>query len=546
MLLHFWTAGCVNCLHVLAELTGLQQRWGEALVVLGVHSPKFAHEGSHQAVVTATRRHRVHHPVLDDPQLRTWDAYNVKAWPTLVLVDPGGYVARTVTGEGHALEGAELDVALAAMTGPAGAEPPPAAAEPGVPEPGAPGPASVGFPAGLLATGSGRAASLLVADPGAGTVSQDGRVRWRAAEAGWVQPAGMTRLPDALAAEVGYHVVLADAAGHRLHGLNLDDGTARPVAGTGLQWRHGDDTQGPASSTALSTPSDVAWWPERGAVVVALAGNHTLAVFDPRRGVVHRLAGTGVEGLTDGPAAEAFLAQPTAVAAAGSRLWFVDAEASALRWLDADGVHTALGAGLFDYGHLDGAADVARLQHPQGVAALADGTVLVADTYNGAVRRHDPRSGDTSTLARGLTEPQAVAVHQGRLLVAAGHGVHDLGRVEPATTLAPGPVRLDVSLAVPPGCRPDDRDAPPARLSVRADPPHALVQGSGTGAELSRELHLAGAGAVVLHVHAQLATCEVGVAHPACRVVHERWLLPVQGGPGGVCTLRLGTDGRAG
>ena len=104
VLLDFWTAGCVNCLRVLDELAVLEQRHGDALVVLGVHSPKFPHEAQPEAVAAAVRRHDVRHPVLDDADLVTWDAYAVHAWPTLVLVDPRGYVVAQATGEGHGPE----------------------------------------------------------------------------------------------------------------------------------------------------------------------------------------------------------------------------------------------------------------------------------------------------------------------------------------------------------------------------------------------------------------------------------------------------------
>ena len=50
----------------------------------------------------AVERYAVHHPVLDDPQLVTWQAYTARAWPTLVLVDPEGYVVAQYAGEGHA------------------------------------------------------------------------------------------------------------------------------------------------------------------------------------------------------------------------------------------------------------------------------------------------------------------------------------------------------------------------------------------------------------------------------------------------------------
>ena len=50
-------------------------------------------------------------------------------------------------------------------------------------------------------------------------------------------------------------------------------------------------------------------------------------------------AGTTNEGLVDGPAGQAWFAQPSGLAAAGERLWLADSETSALRYVDknADG-----------------------------------------------------------------------------------------------------------------------------------------------------------------------------------------------------------------
>ncbi len=44
------------------------------LVVVGVHSPKFEHEKDPVALAAAVERYGVAHPVLDDPELITWDA----------------------------------------------------------------------------------------------------------------------------------------------------------------------------------------------------------------------------------------------------------------------------------------------------------------------------------------------------------------------------------------------------------------------------------------------------------------------------------------
>ncbi|HZX39259.1 MAG TPA: thioredoxin-like domain-containing protein, partial [Streptomyces sp.] len=102
VILDFWTFCCVNCLHVLDELRELEEKHRDTVVIIGVHSPKFVHEAEHQAVVDAVERYQVHHPVLDDPELATWKQYAVRAWPTLVVIDPEGYVVAQHAGEGHA------------------------------------------------------------------------------------------------------------------------------------------------------------------------------------------------------------------------------------------------------------------------------------------------------------------------------------------------------------------------------------------------------------------------------------------------------------
>ena len=85
---------------------------------------------------------------------------------------------------------------------------------------------------------------------------------------------------------------------------------------------------------AVLSPWDVVWWPALDRLVVAAAGVHLLLAVDPRTGAAEVLAGTTVEGLRDGPALDGWLAQPSGLAVDGDRLWFVDSETSALRWLD--------------------------------------------------------------------------------------------------------------------------------------------------------------------------------------------------------------------
>src|SRR4051794_40759045 len=102
VLLDFWTFCCGNCLHVIDELRPLEHKHADVLTVVGVHSPKFDHEKSDAAVRAAIERYEVAHPVVNDPAMTLWQQYAVRAWPTLVLIDPEGYVVAQAAGEGQA------------------------------------------------------------------------------------------------------------------------------------------------------------------------------------------------------------------------------------------------------------------------------------------------------------------------------------------------------------------------------------------------------------------------------------------------------------
>jgi thiol-disulfide isomerase/thioredoxin len=568
VLLDFWTFCCVNCLHVLDELRELEARFGDELVVLGVHSPKFPHEADHAALRDAVERYGVTHPVLDDPQLATWSRYAVAAWPTLVLIDPAGYIVTTASGEGH---GPSLQAAVAALLGEhraagtlRGAEPV-ARAEPGA---GAAG--DLRFPSRALALPDGTLLvadtghhSVAVLDPASGTVlrrigsGRRGRADGAPGEAAFAEPQGLALLPSALAAEVGYEVVVADTGNHLLRGVSLPTGSVRTVAGTGRPLRLPAPEYVPALQADLSSPWDVTVQGAR--LVVAMAGTHQLFSVDPVTERVTVIAGSGREGLLDGPAGEAALAQPSALAGDGARLFFLDAETSALRVLDDGVVRTLVGAGLFDFGCVDGPAEVARLQHPLGLRLCPDASLLLADTYNGALRRYDPQNGRLTTLLTGLAEPTDVVLGEGAAWVveSSGHRVTPVdvaalvaaaacADVAPAATAAPArpvtelapAVRLRVAFTPPPGRHLDDRDGPAVRLRVEGSPPDLVLDGAGTGNRLERDLVLR-LGEGVLSVTATAASCDDAGEHPACHLSTQDWGVPVRVGAGGSADLEL-------
>ncbi|NTW40879.1 MAG: hypothetical protein HGA44_13535, partial [Cellulomonadaceae bacterium] len=359
---------------------------------------------------------------------------------------------------------------------------------------------------------------------------------------------------------------------------------APPDGGSGD--RSGVGYDGPATQVKLSSPWDVVWSPHLRVFVVAMAGNHTLWAFDGHS--IRALAGTMNEGLLDGPAPQAWFAQTSGLAVDGAgRVWLADSEVSALRWLDpgtagvvgaeptGPAVRTAVGAGLFDFGHRDGPADQALLQHPLGVAVLPDGSVAIADTYNGAVRRWAPPAdggdgpGEVTTLARDLAEPSGLLVDahaDGSIdLVVVESAAHRLTRLRlparlageildagahrtqrPVSEIGSGELRLDVVFTPASGQKYDDRYGPSTRLQVSATPPDLLLDGGGDDVALTRVLRINPAVPDgVLHVTAQAASCDddPAIEYPACHLNQQDWGVPVRVVDGGPSVLTLPLKG---
>ena len=419
---------------MLAVLRAVEPRYQREVVVVGVHAGKFPAERVLGNLRQAARRLRVEHPIVNDGDYRIWQRYDVHAWPTLVFLDPQGMVVGKYEGE---LPAEALDRLLDDMVrafdaqGLLRREPIEAVVGLEVVETG-----PLAFPGKVLVDETSN--RLFVADSGHHRVvvaGLDGRVQQvvGSGQPGWVDgdlaacqfdnPQGMALVDGAL--------FVADAENHLVRRVDLVAGRVETVAGTGLQAPI-RTRRGPARQTPLNSPWDLARWGR--SLFIAMAGLHQIWRLDLDAGAVEAFAGTGHEGIRDRRREAAWLAQPMGLAVDGDRLYFVDSESSAVRWVDlgADGeVHTIVGTGLFDFGDVDGVGEAALLQHPQG-STVADGVVYVADSYNQKIKRVDPRTRQARTLAgtgqpgrqdgpasrAAFHEPGGVSAARGRLYVA--------------------------------------------------------------------------------------------------------------------------------
>jgi hypothetical protein len=404
---------------VLPQLRELEHRFGDAIAVVGVHSGKFTTERVTPRIRDASIRLGATHPVLNDRQFRVWRSYAVRAWPTLVAIDPAGAVVGMSAGEftaGAVAPFVERVLAAARAAGTLRTDPLRHEPEPPTIEPG-----QLAFP-GKIALHGGR---IAIADTGhhrvlVGQLAGDGlsmRIE-RVVGSGaagfddgdaptFHSPQGLVFADDTL--------YVADAGNHAVRAIALASGTARTIAGTGAQLRTARDR----AAGALSSPWDLALVGD--ALHVAMAGVHQIWSVDPRGGAAEPWAGSGAEELHDGPPLEAALAQPMGLAIAGDRLLVADAESSAVRTIGLgarEQVRTVVGTGLFDFGDVDGTGDRARLQHPQALAVAPDGRVLVCDSYNDSLRWLDLAERRVTTWVRGLHEPAGVALGERAAYVA--------------------------------------------------------------------------------------------------------------------------------
>jgi len=371
VVLDFWTYCCINCMHIIPDLKKLEQKYAAELVVIGVHSAKFAGERETGNIRQAILRYEIEHPVVNDKDMAVWQQYGVRAWPTLMVIDPAGKVIGHASGEGiyepfdkligkivetfdarKQMDRRPLKLKLERHRAPT---------------------SMLAFPGKVLADEKSK--QLFIADSnhnrivvtsledssvkeiiGTGEIGiADGGFN----EASFNHPQGM--------AFDGRVLYVADTENHAIRAIDFEKRTVATIAGTGVQARTYVTFGGQGREIPLNSPWDIVL--HEGLLYIAMAGPHQLWRMNPKTGGIAPYAGSGRENIIDGPLADAALAQPSGITTDGRLLYFADSEVSAIRSaaLDPNGdVETIVGQGLFDFGDIDGRGSQVRLQHPLG------------------------------------------------------------------------------------------------------------------------------------------------------------------------------------
>jgi DNA-binding beta-propeller fold protein YncE len=432
ILLDFWTYGCINCIHIIPDLKRLEAKYPNNLVVIGVHSAKFDNEKDTANIRQIVIRYGIEHPIVNDADFKIWEAYAIRAWPGLVVIDPNGYVIKTVFGEGHY---EELDKTISETIsefrkkGALDEQPLKFALERAKV-----GDLPLAFPGKVLADEKSK--RLFIADSnhnrivvtdfagklletiGSGAAAKtDGDF----AQAGFNRPQGM-----ALDGETLY---VADTENHLIRRVDLKTKRVETIGGTG-KIEDFDGSGGIGVKTALRSPWDLSLVGRK--LYIAMAGSHQIWLADLDKNTLEPYAGTRAEARIDGNVREAAFSQPSGIVSDGKKLWVADSEANIIREINfqTEAVETLVGGDLFQFGDKDGEGDDVLLQHPLGVA-LYDRKILIADTYNHKIKILDAEKRLVETfLGTGKSgqidgagdaafyEPAGLSVADGKLFVA--------------------------------------------------------------------------------------------------------------------------------
>jgi thiol-disulfide isomerase/thioredoxin len=395
VLLDFWTYCCINCHHVLPDLAKLEEKYKNELVVIGVHSAKFAAERETENIRSKVREYRIKHPVVNDARMAIWNRFGVNSWPTLVLLDANGEYQGSISGEGHY---DDLDRVIGRLV-----EAHKAKGDLNLsplkfsPEMERPSTGPLLFPGKVLADSAGK--RLFIADTGHNRIIQTGLDGGKAVvigcgEEGFIDgdytKARFNR-PQGMCLD-GETLYVADTENHAIRAVDLKEAQVTTIAGIGTQARSmsGPGASGPAKTTPLCSPWDVIQLPGDRSLYLAMAGPHQIWKLDPGRETISVFAGSGVENIRDGTLESANFAQPSGLATDGQNLFVADSEVSGVRAIT--GIHegvpmvrTIVGMGLFEFGDRDGRGSTVRLQHCLGLT-YADGHLYIADTYNNKVK----------------------------------------------------------------------------------------------------------------------------------------------------------------
>ena len=215
----------------------------------------------------------------------------------------------------------------------------------------------------------------------------------RATQAAMFDPHGIVITAD-------QQMYVADTRNHTVRKIDLKTGLISTVAGTGKAGYSGDG--GPATKAEFNGTFGIDVDPSGRNLYVADLGNRRVRKIDLRSGVITTIAGNGEKGVPqDGAEAVANpLADPRAVTAdSKGNVYILERGGNALRVVDKQGKIRTLIAPAVSASTSANATVAPDLNGPKHLCVDRNHNVIIADAENHLVRKYDPKTGKTVTIA---------------------------------------------------------------------------------------------------------------------------------------------------
>ena len=101
VVVHFWTNGCINCIHNYPHYRAWQDKYKneKSFLMIGIHTPEFDIEKDVDRIKDRMTKNKLTFAVAVDNKGGNWKAWDNHYWPSVYLVDKTGVIRHRWEGE---------------------------------------------------------------------------------------------------------------------------------------------------------------------------------------------------------------------------------------------------------------------------------------------------------------------------------------------------------------------------------------------------------------------------------------------------------------
>lgn len=399
-IVHFGTFDNFMSTADMKDLSQLQTEFPHIRIIISLN-PKFGYPCEEAEILDELEKRQIPLPVYVDKGFELWGCMDVEFWPTTMFFGPQGDLIETQEGR---LEMREIKMALPEVINrlaPSMDKNP----EPfyGMP-PGRWNKRTVlEYPAGL--TVNERESMIFVSDLIGNRIlglTVDGNVIYcigsgeEGFKNGTLEQATFNN-PRGLAMDSeNFILYVADSENHAIRKVDLMNDEVTTLIGIGRAPRQMPKKVVSANSS-INTPADLLLKGHN--LYITMQGGNQIWKLDLRTNVGEPIAGSEEFGYSNGEASKANLAAPSGLAEdISGALFFTEAQASSLRYIDKNEIEPVVGKGIFSFGYADGKKEEIKMRYPNGMVNYAS-TIYLADTYNHCIRAIEPFKRKSETIA---------------------------------------------------------------------------------------------------------------------------------------------------